>query len=388
MNSILLRFKTFVYDILACLGIKEKRLKEHYISRVSRNAPWVYISYLTAPFYLKKLSCHQNQRETIVMVNVFNDLGYNVYVQYYLSTLELPQLDNVRIVFGHEPNLIRASEKYTGALVVQYNTMAYADHMNSQIIKMTDYVNKKYHSNLPYLRLNDTRDKQYSIYRAYEISDKILQIGSRFTVETMPEQYRDKIILIHQSTQVTRDLKVEDSTENEFLYLGSIDNILKGIPLLLDYFTEHQDLVIHIVGPIEKSYQKLIRDEATSNIHFHGFMDVNSDVFVEVVKRCNFVLFPSGSEGCPGSVLCAMQYGLIPIVTPWAAFDEIEKYGYLMDYNWDVESIGKGINWALHLSSDERLCLKLRCKEYIKETYNLDRYAREFKDFWTRLLQK
>lgn len=388
MESIILYLKILIYDVLACIGIKEKRIKEYYISKVSRNAPWVYISYIAHPFYMRDLSCHQNLRETIRMVKVLNDLGLNVYVQDYRSKSKLPQLKEVKMVFGHEPNLIRAAEKYPDALVVQYNTGAYVEHQNSQIVNMTDYVNKKYHSNIPYYRLIDVSDNQYSIYRAYEISDRILQIGSRFTIETMPEKYRDKIVLIHQSTQVARDVLVVDAAENEFLFLGSGGNMLKGVPLLLEYFTVHQDCVIHIVGPIEEDFQELILDELTPNIHFYGFMNVNSDEFVGIAKKCNFILFPSGSEGCPGSVLCAMQYGLIPIVTPWAAFDEIEDYGYLMDYNWNVESVDKGVKWALQLSPKERLYRKQRCKEYVEKYYNLDRFGKEFSDFCMKLLSK
>ena len=381
-----LSLKTFVYDILAYFGIKEKRQKEYYVSKFSKSAPWVYISYITAPFYMKNLSSHQNLRETIAMVNVLNDLGLNVYVQEYQSRADLPSLSNVKMVFGHEPNLIKAAEKYPEALVIQYNTGAHIDHANSQIVKMTDYVNKKYHANLPYRRLIDTKDTQHSIYRGYEIADKILQIGSKFTIETMPEKYRDKIVLIHQSTQVTRDILVEDAAENEFLFLGSGGNMLKGIPLLLEYFAEHQDCVIHIVGPIEEDYQELIQNEVTSNIHFHGFMDVNSDEFTKIAVRCNYIVYPSGTEGMPGAVLCAMQYGLIPIVTPWSAFDEIKDYGYLMDYNWNVHSLEKGIDWALSLSPQERLLRKKRCSKFVIDNYNLDKFSEEFRVFCKSIL--
>lgn len=383
----MLYLKTLIYDIMAYLGMKEKRQKEYFVSKVSRNSPWVYMSYITYPFYKKDLSIHQNMRETIAMVKVLNDLGLNVYVQYYLSKSEIPQLSNVKMVFGHEPNLIRAADKFPEALVVYYSTCAYADHQNNQILKMTDSINNKYHSNLPYRRLFDIKDTQHSIYRGYEIAEKILQIGSKFTIETMPERYRNKIVLIHQSTQVSRDIFVQDAFENEFLFLGSGGNMLKGIPLLLDYFTTHQDCLIHIVGPIEEDYQELIQNEVTPNIHFHGFMDVNSDAFVEIVKKCNFVLFPSGSEGCPGSVLCAMQYGLIPIVTPWAAFDEIEEYGYMMDYNWNVHSVEKGIDWAKSLSPQERLLRKKRCSKFVIDNYNLDKFSEEFRDFCKSILQ-
>ena len=365
--------------------------KEFYKSVVSKHSPWVYIAYISEVFYHQDeklyLSGHQNRLEAICMVDILNNLGYNVYVQQYDSNLKLPHLKNVKMVFGHEPNLIKAAKKYPQAKVVQYATGAYVEHANSQIIKMTDYVNKKYHSHLPYRRLVKTSDKEFSIHKGYEISDVILQIGSKFTIATMPSIYRDKIRIIHQSVTVTNDISIIDAKENEFLFLASWGNMLKGVPLLLEYFCNHQNVTLHMVGPMEEDYLSLINDEITPNIHLHGFLNVNSEEFVDIVKKCNFIVYPSGTEGLPGSVLCAMRYGLIPIVTPWAAFDEIDEYGYLMDYNWNVESVEKGINWALSLSSEERLQRKKRCKCYVLEYYNLKRFTDEYRALCVNFLK-
>lgn len=379
--------RSFLYS----LGLlKPKGPKDYYISKVSRKAPWVYISYIADPFYHLDddayMSSHQNKMETIRIVQVLNELGYNVYIQDYLSKRELPNLKNVKMVFGHEPNLIYAAEKYKGSIVVQYNTGAYVEHANSQIVRMTDYVNTKYNSNIPYRRLIEVKDRAHSIYRGYEIADKILQIGSKYTVQTMPEVFHDKIVLIHESTQNCRDIVIEDSIENHYLYLGSSGTMLKGVPLLIEYFTEHTEKNIHIVGRIEEDYMELIRNEITPNIHFYGYMNVCSDEFVKITKKCNFILYPSGTEGVPGAVLCAMKYGLIPIVTPWAAFDEIEDYGFLMDYNWNVNSIAKGIDWATSMSKEERFKTKNRCKQYVNLNYNIEKFTEEFRRFCVDVL--
>ena len=366
--------------------IKPKEPKDYYISKVSKDAPWTYVAYIASVFYHleddKFLDSHQNKREAIRIVNELNKLGYNVYVQEFTSTREIPVLKNVKIIFGHNPNLFRAAEKYPQALVIRYSTGSYYRHQNSQITKMTDYVNKKYHSNIPYRRMVQTGD---DVEKILKLSYKVLQVGSKYTISTYPDEYKNKICLIHQSTQVSRDIEICDATENEFMYLGSSGNLLKGIPLLIDYFTQHEEVTLHIVGPMEADYMELIKEEVTSNIIFHGFMNVNDDEFIQIVKRCNFIIFPSGSEGCPGSVLCAMQFGLIPIVTPWAAFDEIKEYGYLMDDKWTVESVEKGVKWALSLQADERYKLKIKCKDYVREYYNLDRFGKEFGEFISSL---
>lgn len=389
VGKIVSSLKSFVKRCINFLLLRRQPSQDIYISKVGKHAPWVYVSYIASVFYNRNnsqaLDQHQNQREAIRIVEILNELGYNVYVQDYTSKRQLPALKNVKLIFGHNPNLARAINMYPNAIIVRYSTGSYYAHQNSQIIKMTDYVNSQYNSKIPYRRLVSNGE---SVDKALDDSTKVLQIGSKFTINTYPERYKSKIHLIHQSTQITTDIEIVDANENEFMYLGSYGNLLKGIPLLIEYFTKQPDLKLHIVGPMEEDYMTLIKDEITPNIVFYGFMNVNSEEFISIVRRCNYIIFPSGSEGCPGSVLCAMQYGLIPIVTPWAAFDEIEEYGYLMDYNWNKQSIGKGVKWALSLTPALRLQYKQKCKAYVRDFYNIERFGEEFKKFIIGLLNE
>lgn len=365
--------------------------KDYYISKVSRKAPWVYVSYISDVFkHLdneKYLNSHQNKRETIEIVKTFNKLGYNVYVQDYFSHGKLPNLKNVKIIFGHEPNMVRASLKYPNAKKIYYATGAYGNHQNNQVIKMTDYVNRLYRSNLPYRRLVDSSSSENSIETAYSIADHILLIGSKYTIETFPKEYRNKITTIKQSSQIDSvEINTSVNPENEFFFMGSSGNMLKGLPLIIEYFKTNTKKIIHIVGPIEDDYFKLIRDELTNNIIIHGFMDINSSEFQNIVKRCNFIVYPSGSEGMPGAVINSMKLGLIPIVTPWAAFNEIEEYGYLMK-NWNVESLSLGIEWTENLTSAEIDVLKKKCREYILKNYTLKGFALQFETYIKRIEQ-
>ena len=365
--------------------LEDNSPKDYYISKVSRKAPWVYIAYITDVFYHKDdrslRNSHQNQREALTQVEVFNELGYNVYVQQYLSKREIPKL-KFDIIFGHEPNFVRAVDKNPDAFKVHYVPGAYIDHRNSQIIRMTDYVNKTYNSSIPYRRLLEYDNPNHSSKIAYEVSDKILMIGSKFTVDTFPVHLHSKIVIIHQSTQLTHTIKnIQYAPANEFFFMGSGGNILKGISLLVEYFSKHPEYVINIVGPIEDDVKGALHTRLTDNIIFHGYVDVNSDAMIDIMKQCNFIIYPSGSEGMPGAVLNSMKNGLIPIVTKWAAFDEIEEYGYILE-DWSVNAIDKGVNWSRSLSQDNILKLKRNCSEYIEKTYNIDQYKKEFKDFF------
>lgn len=363
--------------------------KDFYISKVSRKAPWVYVAYITDVFYHRGndalKNSHQNHREALAQVDVFNELGYNVYVQQYLSKRDIPNL-KFDIVFGHEPNFVRAVEKNPDALKVHYVPGAYIDHRNGQIVRMTDYINKTYNSSIPYRRLLEYENPNHSSKFAYNLADKILMIGSKFTIETFPEDLHSKIVTIHQSTQLTHTIKDLDyAPSNEYFFMGSGGNLLKGISLLVEYFSKHPEYTINIVGPIEDDVKEALHHLLTDNIKCHGYVDVNSDKMVDIMKRCNFIIYPSGSEGMPGAVLNSMKNGLIPIVTRWAAFDEIEELGYVLE-DWTVNAIDKGVIWSKSLSQNEVIDLKQKCSVYVENTYNISRYRKEFKDFFVKAI--
>lgn len=353
------------------------RKKDIYIKENSPELPWVFVSYIPYVFYVKdinQLTSHQNQQEMVRMVEVFSKLGYNVYVMDYTSKRKLPDI-NVRIVFGLDPVLQRACEKYKDAIKVYYATGAYYTHQTSMAIIMTDDFNTLFHSHIPYRRL-------VAPHNSCQIADKILLIGSKFTIETYPQEVRHKICLIHQSTQcsITID-KVKVAKGREFVFMASGGNALKGVGLLIRFFSMHPEYTIHIIGPIEYGVKKAIRNILPSNVVLHGYVNVNDGHFMDILKKCNFLIYPSGSEaGSPGAVLNLMKNGLIPIVSRWAAFDEIEDYGYMLE-NVDVQSLDNAVKWACSLKDAQILNMKKRVKKYTEDTYNLDRFASELKSY-------
>lgn len=355
--------------------IVKLRKRDVYVKESSPNWPWVFVSYIPSAFYARKeqLDIHQNQREMLRIVDVITELGYNVYVMDYLSKRELPDID-VKVVFGIDPLFHTGCQKYTNAVMVYYATGAYFLHQNRMVIHLTNEFNMMFNSNIPYRRLVQPHD-------SCQIADKILLIGSGYTVETYPKEVLHKISIIHQSTQNSKTLDhVEVAKEREFVFMGSGGNALKGIGLLIRYFSVHTDYVLHIIGPMEDDLLRSIGKFTTSNIKFHGFLNVNGDKFLSIVKRCNFLIYPSGSEGCPGAVLNLMNNGVIPIVSRWASFDEISHYGYMLD-SLSIDSIDMAVDWANSLTDDEILRMKKDVKYFTLKTYNIERYTIELRDF-------
>ena len=121
-------------------------------------------------------------------------------------------------------------------------------------------------------------------------------------------------------------------------------------------------------------------------IRVYGFLDMNSDLLLGIMEKCDFIVYPSGVEGVPGSVLNAMKSGLIPLVTPWASFDDVDKLGFVMK-DATVEGISDAVTWALSLSADEITRRKRKCSEFIDRTYTLERFSAEFDTYMRNVLQ-
>ncbi len=361
---------------------QKKQIVLPYVSEVSPDAPYVFVSYIPRVFYLKDpkdLLWHQNMREQLVMVKVLNELGYNVYVSDYLSGT-VPVGLNCKVVFGIFPLLDKAMERYPHALKIYYGTTAYWQHQERMTIERTDAFNRKHGAEMPYERLPEHSDGE-------RMADFILQIGSRYTIETYPEELRSRMTLIHQSTTVeSLSLPVPASRRTDYVWFGSRGNVLKGLDLVFDYFISHPSLTLHVIGgPFLEEFLAVYADKLTSNINIHGWMDVWSSEFLSVVSKCAFMIYPSCSEGCPGAVLTMMKLGVIPIVSRYAAFDEIDRFGYVMS-GLDGESMEKGIDWAQSLSAEKKDRFSESGSRFVTDTFNLRVYENELRDYFLKIL--
>lgn len=376
MKSIIKILKRFLSPV------KQWLKKDYHILRVGEGNSWVYLAYVPEVFnhlddetYLGR---HQNLREAIKMVEVFNQLGYNVYLQRYNSRHSLPKKINPKIIIGLEPNFDRACEKWPNAKKIYYATGAYWEFANKQILTMTQYLNSTYNGNI---RLH----RMVRPHQAPQKADYILQIGSSYTVNTYPEELKSKIFCIDQSSTAD-SMEKNYAPENHFFFMASGGNVLKGTSLLIEYFNKHQNLTLHWVGPIEDDFYHTMKQLISPNIKTYGFLNIASEAMKEIVSKCNFVIYPSGTEGCPGAVINSMKMGLIPIVTPWAAFDGIEQVGFVMN-DWSVESVGKGVKWGLSMNKNEIIRRSKESRKIVTTKFCLERFGEQLKAYMARIVK-
>lgn len=365
---------------LRSLLLYKLKITTKYISKVGKDHPWVYISYIPDVFYFSFdkafMHAHQNRKEMIEIVNVFNELGYNVYCSHYIQA-HLPNI-NFKVIFGIEPGFVQACEKYPNAFKIYYATGAYGGHHNSMIRKRTKEFNMRHASKYPNQRLVPEKKFLTGV-------DKILQIGSKYTIETYPTDLRNKITTIHQSSTIQvkmNNQKKDYDNRQDYLWIGSSGEVLKGLDLFLDALCDKQ-YRLHVVGNVSQEFKEIYKNR--TNIRYYGFMDVNSSAFVEICEKCNFLIYPSCTEGCPGAVINVMRLGVIPIVSQWAADDETEKYGYILK-DLSIDAIHDAIEWSNSLSKDEIKKLSEGCMAYSHKMYNILQFKKEFKKYLENIL--
>lgn len=354
-----------------------------YKKNFNRNYYWGIVSYITYPYYLKfykrYMLYHQNRYTSLILLDVFKDLQLNFMgINYNNFNLNL-KIDKakVKIVFGIEPNFVNFSKLYNKALKIYFATGAYFEHQNMMILKRTEEVNKKKNSMLKYIRLVHP-------HNSVELADYIIQIGSNYTIETYPKKIRNKIYLVRQNTfeflKYNEKLKKEKYKKNVFLWFGGKGAILKGLDLVLDYFSKNSDYILHVVGPVEKDFQSVYEKELfyTNNIYFHGPLNINSKKLIKIAMESSYIILPSASEGLPGSVLNMMRLGLIPIVSKYAAFNEINKLGYIIK-DLSIESIHESVNRTKDLTSKDYMNLFRNNSDYVIKNFNSLTFFRDLK---------
>lgn len=345
------------------------------------NEKWAYVSYIPEALVREDdeyLNSHQNKRETKIIAERFLENGYNIVMQDYLVDGDIPD-HSYEIIFGLEPNFTKCSLRYPKAKKIYYGTGAYFKYANAAVMRRTKEFNAKHNMSVAPRRLAPEDD-------CVELCDQILQIGSKNTIATYPEHIQTKITLINQSSNFLADnIQKIRPNRDKYLWLGSAGSILKGADLVIETFLNHPELEIDIVGPIEPEVKKAYKEglDKAGNIRFHGYVDVNSEVFCEITKETSFIIFPSVTEGAPGSVIVAMKLGIIPIVSRVASPDNIDELGYCLK-DVTLDSLENAIAWSKSLDSREIEFLQRKNIAYSNK-FTLNNFGEEFGTFVKQL---
>lgn len=178
-----------------------------------------------------------------------------------------------------------------------------------------------------------------------------------------------------------KDLRM---SRNRFLWIGGGGLIHKGLDLVIEAFAKLPQAELFIAGNIddETRFAQWARSYTSShtNIHLLGWIDVQSVAFAELANTCIASVYASCAEGGGGSVVQALHFGLIPILTP-ASTVRAEYLGYSITGDSGFEMIDSIRAHVQHIigSSDIKLHGQSEAVySFAREHHTRDAYRQSF----------
>lgn len=331
----------------------------------------VLIVYTVFPFKKKRFN-HSNFEESKVIAEIFHQKGYRVDVINYNSP-RIPNYENYNLIFGFGEAFEKSFTVINcKAKRVYYGTGAHTVYQNIAEIRRIIAFNNKYGSNLTPKRLVPN---MWPLSTSF--CDLLIVIGNNWTANTY-KPYTDKPIVTLNSTALTNKFSFHlnrniSEERRNFLWFGSTGLIHKGLDLCLEYFSRNMEITLHICGILEKDFFEILKGHFEKpNVHYHGFINVNSQKFIQLTSLCLFSILPSCSEGQATSLLTTMRAGLIPIATESTGID-VANFGFQLD-DLSVEAIAKAINFSDEHTDEDLTTKSLRCKYYIEKEHTINRF--------------
>lgn len=158
-------------------------------------------------------------------------------------------------------------------------------------------------------------------------SDAIFCFGNDFIAQAWRDRFKIPVYAF-QNTKIRQLDAVAgnpQASSKHFLFLGSRQQLAKGLDLLLESFAGYDDLHLHVCGHYLRDpifcevYKKMLFGRR--NIHPHGWVDVTSRKFRRIADQCRFTISATCAEGSPGSITNVMGLGLIPLLPAEAGLD-------------------------------------------------------------------
>lgn len=386
---------TVLYDILKSWHYTY--FEDHYLKDIfnKRNQDKVLISYITKPFIKDEIdNSHTNTQEARVIANLFDSLGYSVDVLHFMSKKKV-NYSNYKFIFGFGipfENSFLASE--CKLVRINYTTGMHVFFQNSQSLKRVSDVKKKYGVNL----VASARIVKENWSLQTSLSDYLVILGNENVVNSFkPEFFGTKIfnlqVSYNESNFEIDEIKNKNFTScrNEFIWFGSSGLVHKGLDLVLEFFYKNPQLVLHVCGPVsqEPEFEELFKEQlySTPNIHTYGFVDIKSELYSRLIRRCAFGILPSCSESGPTSVLNLMATGIIPVISnSYCGLENILPEYNITDLNCN------GIEEAMcriKMKSDNDLRLdSLKVYKETRRRYSLEVFQKEFKTILKEVIDK
>lgn len=346
---------------------------------------------MTEPFITGIKKSHTSYLECFTAAKIFDELGFQVDVaNYYDADINI-DYSVYNIVYGQGYPLENAfyfneTEKI---YKIFYSTGCnpFFSYKESGL-KVNDF----YKKNKKMIPQSSRISNDFWTFQSF-CADYTVILGNQFVADTYTVinptiKYSSLNCFYHDVFDIDISKKNFDKAKNKFLWFGSSGLLHKGLDLVIDCFVTNTDLELHICGANKgeekffEFYQPIINKY--DNVYDHGFVDIESEQFKNLMYDCAFAIFPSVSEGGGASLLTVMANGgLIPICSTSVGLD-LEVFGFCYKQN-DFISLLANIAKAVTIDSLELRNLSITVKETIRSNYSFSGYEQNLKDILNKI---
>jgi glycosyltransferase involved in cell wall biosynthesis len=356
---------------------------------VDRREGTVALSYLSWPFKegwdIPKAYGHTNAFEAVAIAQAYLKQGFCVEVSSYDNHHYLPPKDTCIAIDLHHQLTRWAPSLPLHCLKILHATGAHWLTSNrAELDRLAAILERQGVALLP--------RRQVAPSFAAEIADAITILGNEFTQDSFAfaqkPMYRIPISSAFQFPY-PQGRKMGIAKKN-FLWLGSLGMVHKGLDLVLEAFAQLPELRLTVCGSTEKEddFYQCYRQElkATTNIQYLGWCDLASPQFQKIAHEHAAIIYPSCSEGGGGSVIHAMHAGLIPICTREASVDLCD-FGMLIREG-SVEAVKEAALTFASLSEGEVEARARASYDYVNATHTRPAFQYHYQQVINTILGK
>jgi len=361
-----LLIKKIIHKLTGVVPLKPKR--------ITRGR--VLLSYDTGPFLTDKpYYYHSNQWECAEIARLFLERSFSV---------DVIRWDNISF---------RPKQNYAIIVDIHQNIERLLPFLKPDCVKIMHITASHwlFQNTAEYRRLLALKERRQAAVsprrlmppaKNIEHADYATILGGGFSKSTY--EYAQKTFFpIPLSTTKLFDKPTKKDFElcrKNFIWIGGGGAVLKGLDLVLEYFSEHPDYNLTVCKNMkaEPDFEKLYSKELyeTPNIKMMGKINIADKKFVEIINNSLGLIFPSSSEGQSGSVITSIHAGLIPIISRESGVD-VENFGIVLKNN-SKESIGEAINLLAKESSSRLRERAYAAWEYARQHHTQETFSRAY----------
>jgi hypothetical protein len=324
----------------------------------------------------KQKYSHSNLNEIIKIVKIFSEHEYNVDIIEYRHQGVI-NYHKYHLIFGFGDIFEESfyTQDFSGKRIF-YATGAHPEFQNDAEIKRIKEFNRRHGKLVMPKRLPK---KFWACSTTF--SDSIFCYGNDWTISTYQKFFDGLIMKITPSNHSDFKFEKKDfqAIKKNFLWIGAAGAIHKGLDLCIETFLDLPEFHLDIIGPIDGEIFEMYGNEKkiNDNILFHGFMDIRSVKFKDLMEKNTFVICPSCSEGSNTSVILAMRFGLIPVLTKECGIDLDNAFEII---NIDLIELKKQILFLGEISINELEERSDKIYQKSNQKFNLESFEKSFNE--------